>query len=475
MNKIKSLDELVLIREDARKEGKRVVFVNGYFQTLHLGHISFLIKAKQQGEILVVGVNSDKSVRSNKGLNNFVEGELDRAQIISSLEPVDAVCIFDDLTPFKLISKLEPDVLVKGDNYELDDVFGKDVVESYGGQVVLLPFDIRYNSDDIVKATKGYFGLELRCRTRERNIEEYFKQIDSFLDLAEITGKKHEIISSELKRFIRVRYGGGYIHPFTTGFSTQIYRESGNLIGNGDYYAHAKITSNAEAERLVVNFDPQTLAERLRLAILGNLMDYGACLDGSHLNLSDVMQKLEGLNSLEIDDTEELERKIDEVSKKCGKIFYLVDNSGEIIFDKFMLEFLNNKVGSNNLFIVGKEKPMQTDLTADELLNLGYNKYGQIVSTGSDCFGLHEEEVSSNFIDLFKTADLVIAKGQAYMEFCREYNWQNLFNVLMVKFPMQVGDYELPALKGVVMNSRRYASQDGLDLVYPIPEFMGFK
>ena len=467
MSKIKSLDELVAIRENARSRGKKVVFVNGYFQTLHPGHISFLSRAKDCGDVLIVGINSDKSLRCNKGFRTSAEDEGSRATMISAIEAVDRVCIFDDLTPFKLISKLQPDVLVKGDNYDLDDVLGKDVVQSYGGKVILLPFDRRYNSDDIVRATHGS-GFELRCRTRERDISEYFKQIDSFLDLAEIIGSKRRIISSEMKRFIRIRYNGGYIHPFTTGFSTQIYREGCNLIDNGDPYAHAKITSNSEAQRLAINFNPHSLAERLRLAILGNLMDYGACLDGSHLNLEDVKHKFESLNILEIDHTDELEKKIEEVSANKGRIFYLVDNSGEIIFDKFMLEYLREKVGQNNLFIVGKEKPMQTDLTANELKELGYEQYGQIVSTGSDCFGLHEEEVSEEFIELFKTADLVIAKGQAYMEFFREYDWANVFNVLMVKFPMDVGPYKLPAMKGVVIDSRRYASRDGSGLIYPI-------
>jgi len=113
-----------------------VVFTNGCFDLLHRGHIEYLKKAKKLGDILIVGLNSDSSVKKIKGEGRPIQGQADRAVILASLYFVDYVCIFNELTPLKLISKLIPDILAKGGDWKVKDIVGKDIVESHGGKVL---------------------------------------------------------------------------------------------------------------------------------------------------------------------------------------------------------------------------------------------------------------------------------------------------------------------------------------------------
>ena len=136
MGQVVSLDKLIRIRNRARKDKKKIVFTNGCFDILHLGHIEFLKKAKKLGDILIVGLNTDSSVRKIKGEKRPIIKQKDRAEILSSLVMVDLVCLFSQETPHKLISKLVPDVLVKGADYRKEDIVGKNIVESGGGKVV---------------------------------------------------------------------------------------------------------------------------------------------------------------------------------------------------------------------------------------------------------------------------------------------------------------------------------------------------
>jgi D-beta-D-heptose 7-phosphate kinase/D-beta-D-heptose 1-phosphate adenosyltransferase len=138
--KIKTKEDLHRIVEDLKKKGKRIVFTNGCFDLLHLGHIRYLEKAKSLGDILVVGVNSDRSVQSLKGPERPILPEEERAEILSGLECVDYITLFDELTPLELISSLEPHILVKGGDWAKETTVGREVVERSGGEVVILPF-----------------------------------------------------------------------------------------------------------------------------------------------------------------------------------------------------------------------------------------------------------------------------------------------------------------------------------------------
>ena len=148
--KIKVLDELEEILNRHRKENKTIVFTNGCFDILHIGHVEYLKFSRRQGDVLVIGLNTDRSVREQKGDKRPFVSEDERARLISALEDVAYVILFDELTPEKLISRIKPDVLVKGEDWKERGVVGREFVESYGGKVILAPFVKDASTTDIV-------------------------------------------------------------------------------------------------------------------------------------------------------------------------------------------------------------------------------------------------------------------------------------------------------------------------------------
>lgn len=138
--KAKLLDRATLLQRFGRPRAERVVFTNGCFDILHRGHVAYLFEARALGDRLVVGLNTDDSVRRLKGEGRPVVREEDRAFVLAGLACVDAVTLFDEDTPADLIGDLLPDVLVKGGDYRPDDVVGRDAVEAAGGRLVLIPF-----------------------------------------------------------------------------------------------------------------------------------------------------------------------------------------------------------------------------------------------------------------------------------------------------------------------------------------------
>lgn len=149
--KIKTRKELLTIIEDLKAKGKRIVFTNGCFDLLHIGHVRYLEKARALGDVLVVGVNSDSSVRKLKGPKRPVLPEEERAEILSGLGCVDYVTLFDEIDPLKLITSLQPDVLVKGGDWTKEQTVGKDVVERSGGEVVIIPFVKGASSSNLIE------------------------------------------------------------------------------------------------------------------------------------------------------------------------------------------------------------------------------------------------------------------------------------------------------------------------------------
>ena len=140
VEKILSLDELLGVRKGLRARGKTLVFTNGVFDLLHVGHVRYLAAARALGDTLVVAVNSDDAVWKLKGEGRPIVNEHERAEILAALRQVDFVTIFDDISPRSLIGQLLPDVLVKGGDYGLDEIHGREEVEAAGGRVVSLPF-----------------------------------------------------------------------------------------------------------------------------------------------------------------------------------------------------------------------------------------------------------------------------------------------------------------------------------------------
>jgi D-beta-D-heptose 7-phosphate kinase/D-beta-D-heptose 1-phosphate adenosyltransferase len=139
-DKILSPQKMLGERERLRAAGARLVFTNGVFDLLHVGHVRYLAQARALGDALVVAINSDRAVRELKGPNRPIFDENERAEILAALRHVDYVTIFDDVSPRSLIAKLLPDVLVKGGDYQLDEIHGREEVEAAGGKVISLPF-----------------------------------------------------------------------------------------------------------------------------------------------------------------------------------------------------------------------------------------------------------------------------------------------------------------------------------------------
>jgi len=132
-----------------------VVFTNGVFDILHRGHVALLVAARGEGEALVVGLNSDASVRRIKGPERPLNRERDRAYVLGALACVDAVVLFDEDTPARLIAALQPDVLVKGADYEPDEIVGADVVTARGGRVVRFPLERGFSTTGLIARVKG--------------------------------------------------------------------------------------------------------------------------------------------------------------------------------------------------------------------------------------------------------------------------------------------------------------------------------
>ena len=141
-----------LVERYGRPRTRRVVFTNGCFDLLHPGHVTYLARARALGDALVVGVNTDASVRRlEKAPDRPLVGEDARALVVAGLESVDAVCLFDEDTPAELIDTLVPDVLVKGGDYRLEEVVGRETVESAGGRVALIPFVDGYSTTNLIQ------------------------------------------------------------------------------------------------------------------------------------------------------------------------------------------------------------------------------------------------------------------------------------------------------------------------------------
>jgi len=153
--KILSHVELMNERARLRAAGKTLVFTNGVFDILHVGHVRYLSEARELGDAMVVAINSDRSVRELKGPDRPLTPENDRAEILAALLAVDYVTIFDDVSPRSLIARLLPDVLVKGGDYSLDQIHGREEVKAAGGRVVSLPFVEGASTTELLKRMRN--------------------------------------------------------------------------------------------------------------------------------------------------------------------------------------------------------------------------------------------------------------------------------------------------------------------------------
>jgi rfaE bifunctional protein nucleotidyltransferase chain/domain len=148
-------DEVAAFVRDQRASGRTIVFTNGVFDLLHPGHVRYLREARALGDLLIIGLNADESVRRNKGPNRPINPETERAELLSALECVDAVVFFAEDTPAEIIRLVQPDILVKGADWAADAIVGRDTVEGRGGRVVRIPVEQGYSTTSLVERIKN--------------------------------------------------------------------------------------------------------------------------------------------------------------------------------------------------------------------------------------------------------------------------------------------------------------------------------
>lgn len=158
LEKLKSLDELAAIAAAARAKGQTVVFTNGCFDLLHRGHVHTLRQAKAAGDLLIVAVNSDQSVKAIKTPQRPILPETDRVELIAAMEMVDYVILFDEPDPYKLIAAIKPQVLAKGGDWGGEKIIGADIVEAAGGRVAVIPYLKGFSTTEIIERIRNLDG-----------------------------------------------------------------------------------------------------------------------------------------------------------------------------------------------------------------------------------------------------------------------------------------------------------------------------
>jgi len=166
-DKIKTVDEIAAIATEAKKNGRRVVFTNGCFDLLHRGHVHILRQAKAAGDLLIVGMNSDRSVKSIKGPARPILPEIDRVELIAAMEMVDYIVLFDEPDPYQLIATIKPNVLAKGGDWSSDKIVGADIVERDGGRVAVIPYLKGFSTTEIIERIRKQNGQDLRDLRKE--------------------------------------------------------------------------------------------------------------------------------------------------------------------------------------------------------------------------------------------------------------------------------------------------------------------
>ncbi len=158
LKKVLALEKACEVIDELKRQGKRVVFTNGCFDLLHPGHTGYLAEARKLGDVLVVAVNSDRSVQALKGPGRPIFPDNERAEVLAALEAVDYVTIFDDLTPRAVIARMRPHVLVKGGDWGLDEIVGRAGVEAAGGRVVSIPVVPGFSTSSLIQAALKSYG-----------------------------------------------------------------------------------------------------------------------------------------------------------------------------------------------------------------------------------------------------------------------------------------------------------------------------
>ena len=172
LNKIQSQARLKGAIDKLKRQGKRIAFTNGCFDILHYGHIKYLQDAKRASDVLVLGLNSDASVKKIKGKKRPLNKQTDRGRVLAALSCVDYITVFNQDTPLKLIKLLRPDILIKGGDWKADKIIGAEFVKSYGGQVKTIPYLKGYSTTGLIARILGAKESIKRTENRQKVIAE---------------------------------------------------------------------------------------------------------------------------------------------------------------------------------------------------------------------------------------------------------------------------------------------------------------
>ncbi len=289
----------------------------------------------------------------------------------------------------------------------------------------------------------------------EREPRTHVELIGRFIQLAGVPEAEARILEAELRRYMEVRLERGRWMPGEiTRLHTEWYRELYRTLGVDDPYRELKRRSDEFARRLVTRLDLPSLRDRLLAAIVANRLDFGvAASDPSRLPVDEGDFADVGRAELWADDLPRLERRL----RAARRLLYLVDNHGELHCDRLVLEEIATRHPRIELHVACKASPMINDVTADEARALGLGQCAHVLSTGTNAFGVPLDEVSDEFLEAWERADVVVAKGQAHLEFFVEHDTPKVFHAAFTKFAIHdpvIGT--IPAAVPLILWSGRY-------------------
>ena len=289
----------------------------------------------------------------------------------------------------------------------------------------------------------------------ERDPRTHVNVIRRLVDMTDMPPEDARLVAGELERYVFQRIDEGrWLPEEITRFHTQWYREIYRVMGVADPFSKIKRRSNAWAAEVIGGLELASLRAAVVASIIANRLDYGA-LEHTPDELPLDADDFAGLESTAFlyDDFEELEAAL----RGARRILYLVDNSGEVLFDKVVIERIRGLNAGARVAVAAKASPMLNDATIGELAELGFEDLAAVVSTGSNCFGVPEDEVSAEFAAELRSADVIVAKGQAYLEFWLSYDMPNLFHLVSTKFPINDPRFgEVPKGENLILGSDRY-------------------
>jgi uncharacterized protein with ATP-grasp and redox domains len=292
----------------------------------------------------------------------------------------------------------------------------------------------------------------------EREPESHLRVIDRVLELVELPAARKTLLRAELRRYMSGRVdGGGYLHPHVTHFHSEWYRELYAVVGVRDPFAAVKAKSHVQAEAILRDLGPAPgLKEALARSVWANWFDFGFFQFEEHLPAT--VKEYFLLTPERLAELQDLDRLVAEC-RTCRQLLLLTDNHGELVFDREVVRAVRAVNPHCRILLAGKGWPLLNDVTQKEMIDLGMAVDAELVSTGTNSFGVPWHEVSPEFQELFRSSDLILAKGQAHFEFWLEFAVPRLFNLVHVKIDVQDAVLgQLAPGTNLIVHADRYAA-----------------